>query len=614
MKIPTDNKDVSRRDFLQLSWALGAGTLLPGVLAGCAGSTGPLARPGETFIEPKTLTSANGLLDVTLTLGYLNTTLDGKSVSLRSFNQSLPAPTLRLNPGDKLRILLDNKLPANPPSTEPVVHLRYPNSTNLHTHGLHVDPGVIRPGVYGDYVVDDPESAVQPGQKRQHEYQIGAGHPPGAYFYHPHLHGATAIQMASGMAGAIIVGGGEINRVPEIAAAAERVFMLQTPIVDQSGKCESFALVAGHPTRSEGLFPEKVFFINGVRRPRIVLYQGEVQNWHLVNAGIFTYVNASLDGHALNLYSIDGNPQPAMKAFGPGITPDGVVLAPGNRASVLVQAGRPGFYYLRNLAFATGDGVAFPNSTVPEDIIAEVVVLPESMPTPMRLPASLPPVPHALRPITDEELAAHGGVKRYVALRAVSDPNLGPGGPPNGGKPPLTPAGLRYADGSPLIRPGDELDQWVFNSGLDPSLPCDPSVCRPGLEPGQPTNIANTVWAMASLSTAGANAEFFPFQSRRAVKQTVPLGSVEEWTVYNMNNIRHPFHIHVNPVMVTKVNGVPVEPYWVDTIGLPNKGTATRPTSVTFRTRFEDFRGPTVMHCHMLVHEDMGMMQWVDIV
>jgi FtsP/CotA-like multicopper oxidase with cupredoxin domain len=83
---------------------------------------------------------------------------------------------------------------------------------------------------------------------------------------------------------------------------------------------------------------------------------------------------------------------------------------------------------------------------------------------------------------------------------------------------------------------------------------------------------------------------------------------------FNMNPIRHPFHIHVNPFQVVSINGAPIDPYWADTIGLPPNGTPTTPTSVTFRTRFRDFAGTTVMHCHMLTHENMGMMQLVEIV
>ena len=81
-----------------------------------------------------------------------------------------------------------------------------------------------------------------------------------------------------------------------------------------------------------------------------------------------------------------------------------------------------------------------------------------------------------------------------------------------------------------------------------------------------------------------------------------------------MNAIRHPFHIHINPFLIVSINGVPVDPYWADTIGLPPGGSPANPTSVTFRTRFRDFSGSTVMHCHMFSHEDLGMMQTVEIV
>ena len=93
----------------------------------------------------------------------------------------------------------------------------------------------------------------------------------------------------------------------------------------------------------------------------------------------------------------------------------------------------------------------------------------------------------------------------------------------------------------------------------------------------------------------------------------MPLGSVEEWTIFNMNLIKHPFHIHVNPCWVVRINDKPIEPYWADTIALAS-GTPKNPGSVTFRSRFLDFKGAYVMHCHMLAHEDMGMMQTVEVV
>jgi FtsP/CotA-like multicopper oxidase with cupredoxin domain len=566
-----DRCSYTRRDFLRLGWTLGAGLALPHGLYGCGNGSGSSEMlPDETFVEAPTLQSVDGVLDVTLQLAYLSTTLDGKAVTLRAMNDHIPAPTLRVNAGDTLRILVVNKFPPNPPSVEPVGQLRYPNSANLHTHGLHVTPGLVAAGVYGDYVVDDPQLGIQPGQIRRHEYRIGLDHPAGAYWYHPHLHGTTAIQVGSGMAGALIIKG-EIDRVPEIGAAKERVFVFQAPISDAAGKLESFTQVADSPAT------EGPFLINGVRRPRIVMRRGEVQNWHFINAAIFNFVNLSVDAHELHVYGHDGNPRRNILTVAPGQT-DGVVLAPANRASVLIQAGAPGTYYLRTLRFQMGSRL----SVLDEDILAEIVVA--DAPLPMALPSGPLPVPASLAFISDEELASAGGLKRNIVMRAVFN---------DSGQPITDPPA------SSIVHPGDELQDWVFQTGG--------------------TTLANKVFALGSANgmastNPGMPAEFIPFHSGRALKQTVALGSVEEWTLLNMNPIRHPFHIHINPFQVVSINGAPIDPYWADTIGLPPNGTPTSPTSVTFRTRFRDFAGATVMHCHMLSHEDMGMMQRVEIV
>jgi FtsP/CotA-like multicopper oxidase with cupredoxin domain len=70
----------------------------------------------------------------------------------------------------------------------------------------------------------------------------------------------------------------------------------------------------------------------------------------------------------------------------------------------------------------------------------------------------------------------------------------------------------------------------------------------------------------------------------------------------------HPFHIHVNPFQVIAVNGQPVEaPSYEDTANLPALG------SITMRTRFLDFPGNYVYHCHILMHEDNGMMGIIEV-
>ena len=79
----------------------------------------------------------------------------------------------------------------------------------------------------------------------------------------------------------------------------------------------------------------------------------------------------------------------------------------------------------------------------------------------------------------------------------------------------------------------------------------------------------------------------------------------------------HPFHIHINPCWVTRID-VPDEqgrlhnildaPCWMDTVSIPRGG------RVVFRSRFADYTGYWVNHCHILMHEDHGMMQGVSAV
>ena len=81
------------------------------------------------------------------------------------------------------------------------------------------------------------------------------------------------------------------------------------------------------------------------------------------------------------------------------------------------------------------------------------------------------------------------------------------------------------------------------------------------------------------------------------------LGTTEEWTVRNTSAEQHPFHIHQDDFQVISVNG---QPYGArseqDTVVVPIGG------QVVIRMRFTDFPGRWVFHCHILAHEDAGMM------
>lgn len=599
----SNKKPVTRRDFLQLSASLTAGLTLPQLLTSCGGggSDGGSSStaPAQTFVQPQALQSVNGLLDVSLSVSYLDTTIGTanpavtQNVSLRAYGITggqpvITGPTLIVNAGDTLRIQLNNLLPPNPP-IKPLnpSYLGYPNNTNMHTHGLHVYPGIINPSLYGDYVVDGLGQGVAPGESRQYQYQIPANHPAGPFWYHPHLHGATAMQVASFMSGALMVRG-PIDSDAEMAAATELIFMFQAPYYSgngnknygvATGKLENFSQVVDNPSAGSPVL------INGVRRPRIVMQSGEVQRWRFINSQIFNPLSLSLDGHTLRRYTVDGYPRAFYEDFPAGT---GIKLDAGARSSVIVQAGMPGTYYLRTLsASVSSQGV------VPEDILAEIVIVAPI--NPMRIPSEPLLVTGFLAPITDAELAAKGGMKRNIVFRAISNALLNASSK-------LSP--ITDAPASGLLSPGSEIREWVYNTDLT-------SVMNTVFSIGSAATTASTTPATPSSTTNPS--QYYPFQSASSITQTVPLDSVEEWTVYNMNSVGHPFHIHVNPMYVIKINGQPITPFWCDTLALPVGGTPSNPTSITFRSRFRDFTGPYVMHCHMLAHEDLGMMQGVTV-
>lgn len=95
---------------------------------------------------------------------------------------------------------------------------------------------------------------------------------------------------------------------------------------------------------------------------------------------------------------------------------------------------------------------------------------------------------------------------------------------------------------------------------------------------------------------------------------SIKLNTVEEWTFTNTTAEYHPFHIHIQPFQVISVNGVPVKGVeYRDTMPIPPMENGV-PGKVVIRQRYTDFTGRFVIHCHILVHEDLGMMAPVQVV
>ncbi len=92
----------------------------------------------------------------------------------------------------------------------------------------------------------------------------------------------------------------------------------------------------------------------------------------------------------------------------------------------------------------------------------------------------------------------------------------------------------------------------------------------------------------------------------RRVDTQVRLGTVEDWEIVNQGTMDHPFHLHTNSFQVLDADGQPVRA-WRDVVLVP-AGERRR-----FRVRFEDFAGKAVYHCHILDHEDLGMMGVIEM-
>ena len=92
------------------------------------------------------------------------------------------------------------------------------------------------------------------------------------------------------------------------------------------------------------------------------------------------------------------------------------------------------------------------------------------------------------------------------------------------------------------------------------------------------------------------------------VDVTASLGATEVWEIENLVGMDHPFHLHGFRFQVLDRNGVP-EPFrsWKDTVNVPKHET------VRFIVRYDDYPGQWMFHCHILDHEDHGMMGILEV-
>lgn len=501
---------------------------------------------GAPLLQPQVIQSANGRLDATLEVAYATNEVAGCEVKLRSYNGKLAGPTLRARPGDTLFIKMKNSLPPESHSHTGDHNIPHGfNSTNLHTHGLHVSPNDSSDNVFRE---------IGPGQSFDYVIAVPRNHAPGTFWYHAHLHGSTALQVSSGMAGMLIIEGG-IDELPSLKPVKQHVLIFQQLSYDAQGVLENY-----NNFGPGGWDDSKRYItINGQIVPEIKMRPGEVQRWRTVHAGVRETINLQLDGHLLNEVAVDGLTLGKIAPWSSGLA-----LQPGYRSDVLVKANPlpPGQtraeYFLRDLPLSAGlrlQAVAPAlrlrlNAAPARDKVgrplARIVV--EGEPTDDALP-------------TDAELAAN------VPFKPITETELT-------GESQLVNFNVTFA---------------ICSNGV--CQPCDPDAnpaCR-----GVAFTVNNRPYADDNV-------------------RKVRLGTAAEWILTTDATSlypRHPFHIHVNPFLHTRTgpDGAPQD-VWRDTL-IVEKGKPER-----ILTRYEDFKGKFVLHCHILDHEDQGMMQAVEII
>ena len=483
---------INRRRFIAALGLGGAGAWLTACTGSADGVVGGVAAPsGTPFSEPEMLTSSDGLLEVTLRAEPTTVPWRDTTRYAYTYNGSTPGPTLRLRPGDRLVVHLENELA---------------DDTNLHTHGLHVSPN-------GD--ADNIFIRVPPGQSRTYTYDIPADHRSGLFWYHPHAHGTVAKQVAAGLAGAIVVVD-QVDDIPEIAESKERLWVLSDPpIGDGPGTFEAGAMDAMAGRSGDAIL------VNGIERPELAAEAGTLERWRMVNASASRYYRLAIDEHQLHLIASDGGRLSEPTAVGE------ILIAPGERTEFLIAATKPGTFAVRALPYdrgtaGMGGGMMGNNSTSTEEAtIATMTVGGRSEPAP--LPTSL-------------------------------------------------------VDGAALAAPA-------------------PNASRV-LELGEQMGAMMGGSAMMSFTIDGRT-----FDADRT-DISVALDTVEEWEIRNPTDMDHPIHLHVWPFLVIDA---PPGTGWKDTVNV------RAGQSVRILVPFTGIQGRAVYHCHILDHEDLGMMGVIEV-
>lgn len=587
-------------------------------------------------------------------------------------NHQYPAPTLQVYPGDKLIVHLDNALAGltirdfyNPAFTKEGGEVpMYPEQLtqapiNLHTHGLRISPK-------GNS--DNVLLHVGAGLTNTYVYNIRKDHPHGAYWYHPHLHQLTSPETYTGLAGMLAVGrlDGNIPLVTEKNLPIRNMVLQYNFVFDRKGGGTALNNANWSQYLSTLTPPKDDELAEGTYRPLLtpvnfkdskkgteyftVWWTGPlgVDN----NRGRLQFIPSSLQTFEENpggagrkvaadpslpdyqrdvQFTVNGQFQPVIKSK-PAQTEIWVLSNISDMAYMNVQLTETATGRHPKIAILGKDGnpgvlVRYPPTgdgtrllIPPATRYAIAVTMPETG----DLILEMPPIGEGMKAISEPGiLYTNDGTDNPPAVLGVVT---------------ALPSALSHDDGffafptQVLARAVPEGERGVtatFAEGQKINAPNDGFFDTSKFTPDFVRKLDVTGGFLNNLASKNDPKAFvYAFNNQgfpNAPLLQPRLDTIEEWRFYNYNNDSHPIHVHVNDFQVTRyynpTTGLTLGPgLWeADTADLSVPTLLVGedvgvPAELFIRSRFEDYIGLFVMHCHRLNHEDNGLMLLVNII
>jgi FtsP/CotA-like multicopper oxidase with cupredoxin domain len=524
--------------------------------------------------EPEDLRSQNGTLRVQLSFRS-ESDAHGRIRYCYIYGDGIESPNLRLHPGDQLVLTLKNESTAQGDAQPPGVRGRASSShaddasgacagsamtatsTNLHFHGLTIPPVCHQDDVLRTAI----EASDVPFEYR---FRIPRDQPPGLYWYHPHLHGFTRAQVAGGASGALIVEGIEhANR--EVAGLPERIFVIRdedllspTAIPKDGQQAPAAILDRDGDARNTGSGsgrPAKDLSANFVASP-YPDYRGGVIQMKPSERQFWRVVNASSITYLNLQFLVIGKPQML-----------GIVAVDGAPVNA---TGGTYVVWQNHLGVPPGGRIEFILQGPPAGADASLITRSVNTgPNGENDPA---------RPIATIVAKADAREPRSVLGAATTE---------------VQHSQLPWLGNVQPVR----TRHLYFSEKQEDAK-----------DPNSPTTFYLTVEGQTPA----------PFDPRSSVPNIVAhSGEVEDWIIENRSQELHDFHIHQVHFLMLEWFGIPInEPFLRDTVPVPFwDGKTSQYPVVKLRM---DFRDPNAIglfpfHCHLLEHEDGGMMGLIRI-